>query len=67
MGEIMKKINMENPFNNNIEYGLRAILLLQAMYPKKCDLDLLPFYFFRLLLIVIKRKMRGKHVSGFYS
>lgn len=43
MGEIMKNTNVENPFNNNIEYGLRAILLLQAMYPKKCDLDLLSY------------------------
>lgn len=33
--------NLIQPFNNRIEYGLRALVILQAMYPSRCDLNYL--------------------------
>lgn len=32
-------MNNSSPFNNHVEYGLRSLFLLQAMYPERCDLD----------------------------
>ncbi len=34
-----RMITNPSPFNNHIEYGLRALFILHALYPKKCDLD----------------------------
>lgn len=32
-------MNKKSPFNNEIEYGLRAMLILQACYPLAFDID----------------------------
>jgi hypothetical protein len=34
-----KVINNISPFNSHVEYGLRTLFLLHAIYPRRCDLD----------------------------
>jgi hypothetical protein len=40
-GRMMNKDSVAHPFNNEIEYGLRALIILQNIFPNRCDLDIL--------------------------
>lgn len=36
--------HQNTPFNTTVETGLRALVVLEAMYPRKCDLDELTWF-----------------------
>lgn len=38
MGQIEKRPQTTHPFNSTLETGIRALVLLEAFYPRRCDL-----------------------------
>lgn len=38
MGSLMDRGSAHHPFNSMLETGIRAVILLEAFYPRRCDL-----------------------------
>ena len=38
MGSIDKRVPSAHPFNSTLETGIRALVVLEAFYPRRCDL-----------------------------